>query len=347
MTARWILTCAFVCGAASSARGGAGVAGADAFKLPVEARGWGLGTAYSAIADDVGAMAYNPAGLSLVGEREIRLTGLMSMESSLYGSFLGAYPLGRWGAAGVMLLGHHVPEISNSGDMFFPLQGVTTPVTVWDLAYGGYIATRFSHLLPGVRLMAPYSVGLGLKQITLHVASFEASTTAADLGLLAVFDQLRLALVGQNLGGGYTFPGAVEVEADALPSTLRSAVAVVPYEDASSSLTVALENASYIAISSRQKDPVTGSKRRVTEHLNVLGTGVEFWRLKRMGVRLGYVYPWGRGAASYAAGRGLALGGTFRIFTDYATYQFDLAWRPLRIGNNPQDALSISFGLRF
>lgn len=75
------------------------------------ARAPGMGNVFTAVADDVYAIHYNPAGLALLSRPEFGtsytrlLTGL-SDSSEISTSFLGyAHPLekGRWGAAGVSL----------------------------------------------------------------------------------------------------------------------------------------------------------------------------------------------------------------------------------------------------
>jgi hypothetical protein len=337
---------------ANAARAGVGVAGADILKVPVEARGWGLGTAYSAIADDVGAMAYNPAGLGLGQRPEARLTHLTGLEGSSFNSLLVSYPAARFGSLGFMLLAHHVPEIDNQGDEFYPLQGLATAVSVQNWVFGFYGACRFSHLIPSVPILAPLSLGFGIKFLRLGLANLTANATASDIGLLLAMEpyifgkrrQLRTALALQNLGGGFAYPGAT-VEADALPHTLRAGVAVMPYEDSRSSLCVSLDNASYIAVRSRQK---LGEETLIAkESMNLFAVGAEYWRLQKMAARIGYVLPWGTDAEDYESSRGVALGGTFRIFTRGLNLQFDLAYRPIRFGSGIQDAVSISAGIQF
>jgi len=326
---------------ASRPQAGSGVAGADILKIPVEARGWGLGTAYSAIADDVGAMAYNPAGLSSSDMREVRLTYMGLFEGTNLWSVLFSFPAGRWATLGGMMIVRTLPTIANQGTDNRPLLGPTS-VNASDSVFGLYAAFRFSHLLPGVRIVSPLPIGMGIKQVNMNIAGFKANATATDIGLLLALDTIHLALVGQHLGGGYSFPGALE--ADALPQTLRIAFAVVAYEDASNSLMLALEDASYIGVSSRQKFGDT--IKTVRESLNVLGIGAEYWRLKKMSVRLGYVQPWGSGSNTFTSGRGLALGISFRFFTTRISYQIDAAYRPLSLGSKQQDAVVFSLTLR-
>lgn len=329
---------------------GPGVAGANVLKIPTDARGWGIGMAYSAIADDVGAMAYNPAGLSQLSDREFRFTYQNIVEAVSRQALMGACPLGRWGTAGMTYVYQGSPTIQNGGDEYHPFEGSPHGVDVSESMFGVFYGTRFSHLLPGVRVVSPLSVGLGLKRVAMQIDRFTASTVALDLGVLFSADLLRGAIVLQNIGGGYAFPGTIEAESDPLPQMLRLAVAVVPYEDASGSLTIALENAQYIGVSTSQKY-ADGGVRTARESLGVICLGLEYWRLKRMAVRIGYVSPYGDtvagGSQSWATIRGLALGGTFHIYSGALAYEFDMAYHPMTFGTLREDAFSLSLGFRF
>lgn len=341
----WWLLCAGAL-APAVADAGAGIAGADVLKMPVEARGWGLGTAYSAIADDVGAIGYNPAGLALSGERELRLTYLKLIGGSSYESILGGWPLGRWGSLGLLFQFRQVPDIDNgAGVLDAPdASGFVHPVEVHDSVTGGYIACRFSHLLPGVKFVEPVAVGIGAKKVNSTLGGFTAGTMLADLGLRVTFDVVRFAIAVNNLGGGYRFAGSTDAEA--MPTTLRTALAVIPVEDAASSLVLTVENASYVDVNAGEKQ-ADDSVKTSRESLDVLAIAAEFWRLKKMGVRLAYTSPWGDGAPTAASLRGIAMGVSFRVFTSHASYQVDIAYRPLSLGTERQDAGTISLGLRF
>lgn len=322
---------------------GAGVAGGDILKIPVEARGWGLGGAYSTIADDVGALAVNPAGMAASSDPLFRFTYLRLIGGSNFESILGSYPIGRWGTFGVMLLYRQLPSIDN-GDSPLIL-GSDSSVTVSDSVYGFYMAFPFSHLLPGTRVVSPLSIGVGIKKLNTQIADFHAAATAADVGALWSTDVFRFAVSGMNLGGGYAFPGVADTESDPLPQTLRTAVAYIPFEDASTSWTIAIENASYVGVSTEQK--TANGNRKAVESLNLLGMGVEYWRLKKMGVRLGYVQPWGDGKDGYAAARALTVGISFRLFTRLLAYQVDIGYLPITLGSDKQDAGTFSLSLRF
>lgn len=342
MTRLWT-TLALPLFVAGLARAGAGVAGADLLKVPVEARGWGLGCAYSAIADDVGALAVNPAGMAAGSDPLVRFTYLRLLGGSNFESILGSYPIGRWGTFGVMLVYRQLPNIDNGDSP--DILGSDTPITVSDGLYGFYVAFPFSHLMPGTRSVSPLSLGVGIKKFSTRIADFNANATAADVGALWSTDMFRFAVSGQNLGGGYAFPGVADTESDPLPQTLRTAIAYIPFEDASTSWTIAVENASYVGVSTEQKNQ--NGSRKAVESLNLLGMGVEYWRLKKMGVRIGYVQPWGDGADSYAAARALTIGITFRLFTTFLAYQVDIGYRPIALGSDKQDAGTFSLSLRF
>src|ERR1043166_2924265 len=144
---------------ARQALAGAGVAGADLLKVPVEARGWGLGCAYSAIADDVGALAVNPAGMAQGSDPLLRFTYLRLIGGSNFESVLGSYPLGPGGTFGMVLLYPQLPNIDNGNSP--DILGTDTPINVSDGLYGFYVAFPFSHLLPGTRAVSPLSIGVG------------------------------------------------------------------------------------------------------------------------------------------------------------------------------------------
>lgn len=339
---RVLLAASLACAAlASRAFAGAGIAGADVLKIPVEARAWGLACAYSAIADDVGAMAYNPAGLALATEKEIRFTHLSLLESANFESLLGALPMGRWGTLGAMFLHRSVPTIDNGPYIQPPLGAVE----VNDTVFGVYTAFRFSHVLPGVRATSPLTMGAGFKQIRMTIGYYSTTAAALDFGMLLILDPFRFALSMQNFGGGYSFIGGTEGEADPLPQTLRTAVSWAMYEDTRHSFVSTMENASYVGVSTTQREGEI--LRGVSEKKSVLGFGIEYWRLRKMGVRIGYMQPWSANASDYAGSRGIAMGGTFRIFTDWLAYQIDMAYRPISIGTSRQDAFSISLSVRF
>lgn len=325
----------------------AGIAGADVLKTPVDARGWGVGQAFSVIGDDAGAMMYNPAGLCLSSEREFRFTHLSMLEGTYHEALMMAHPLGRWGTGGITYLYRGSPDIDN-GPLVSDLPPI--PAHAYDSVLGGYVSFRFSHLLPGVRTISPLSVGFGIKRVSMTMGYtkgvakdvYKVSAIALDWGFLLQLDPFRLALSGRNFGGDYHFQSGPD---EPLPQTLHTALGVIPYEDSGNFAIIALENASYVGVSASER--VEKQTITVSESLSTFSIGAEYWRLKKMGVRLGYMVPWGPEKESYTGAKGLSVGASIRIFSDWLTYQIDLAYHPYVIGSAHQDALSLSLGMRF
>jgi hypothetical protein len=329
-----------------------GVAGADVLKTPVEARGWGIGGAYSVVGDDAGAMMYNPAGLCLTSEREFRFTHLSMMEGTFHEALLASYPLGRWGTGGITYIYRGTPEIDNGPFAVIPGKDPVpdVPVHAYDTVLGGYVSFRFSHLLPGVRTVSPLSVGLGIKQVSMTLGYikgvakdfYKAKAIALDWGLLLQLDPFRVSLSGRNFGGDFSFLAGQD---EPLPQTLSVGLGVIPYEDSGNFMIVALENSSYVGVAASEKteeETIT-----VSESLSTFSIGAEYWRLKKMGVRIGYMVPWGPEKSSYQGAKGLSVGASIRVFSDWLTYQVDIAYHPYKIGASRQDALSLSLGVRY
>ena len=324
-----------------------GVAGADVLKTPVEARGWGIGQAYSAVGDDAGAMMYNPAGMCLSSEREFRFTHLSMMEGTFHESLLASYPLGRWGMGGITYLYRGSPDVDN-GPYVADIPPI--PAHAYDSVLGGYLSFRFSHLMPGVRTVSPLSVGLGIKMVNMTLGYtkgvskdlYQAKAIALDWGFLLQLDPFRVSLSGRNFGGDYNFESGPD---EPLPQTLNIALGIIPYEDAGNFMIVALESASYVGVSATER--IGEQTVTTSESLNTFSIGAEYWRLKKMGVRMGYIIPWGAEKTSYAGAKGLSVGASIRIFSDWLTYQIDIAYHPYTLGASRQDALSLSLGVRY
>ncbi|MFC1556439.1 tetratricopeptide repeat protein [candidate division KSB1 bacterium] len=153
-------------------------------QFQIGARPLGMGGAYAAIANDANAIFWNPAGIASLQRQEVT-----SMYSNLYNlgltqSYLGyVLPITDNQAAAVDWLhyGFDDTELGFRDDSF-------------DMAYG---------------LRLPWDVSLGAKfkyldrDITLDGTSYgKSSGFGFDFGILATpFDNLRLALVGFDLGG--------------------------------------------------------------------------------------------------------------------------------------------------
>lgn len=186
-----------------------GTTAAQFLKLPVGARAVGMGEAYSAVADEAGAIYWNPAALT-----RIEGQSLMLMHAALFADitnqFLGygrrAGESWAWGA-GIQYLS--IPSIEETDSSGFSTGSSFSPR---DMALSLGLARKFKF----------GSLGLSGKYISSKISN-SATAYAADFGFLSrpysFFDRdLRLAFVIQNLGTGLKY---IEVE-DPLPLNIKA-----------------------------------------------------------------------------------------------------------------------------
>ncbi len=162
-------------------------------KIGVGARPIGMGNAFTAVADDVNALVWNPAGLSQLSRRE-----LGEMHSELFADirydFLGyAHPtkIGTWGF-GVNYLSQGKIES----------RGADRQVT------GGFSASDMAVNLAYSRSALPRTrLGINFKYLKSQIADVSAQGWAVDLGSLyeTPISGLNLGLAVQNLGPGLKF----------------------------------------------------------------------------------------------------------------------------------------------
>lgn len=147
--------------------------------------------AFAAVADDINAMNWNPAGLSLLQKQEA-----MAVYASVYGdmgqSYLAyAYPTGKYGTIGVDL------AFLNYGDMDW------RDVSGSDI--GTFSRNDYSiYASYGVRLIDSLSLGLSLGTTSVNMDSIEDSGGTGlgiDLGLMyTVASRASFAVYLENIG---------------------------------------------------------------------------------------------------------------------------------------------------
>lgn len=183
-----------------------GAEGAAFLDIPVGARPAALGGAYSALANDGYAAAFNPAGLGALDAKRLTLTHLDHLESNY--EFAGyAHPL----ASGDHGIGAAVQYYRPGRVTGFDAAGLPTG----DVSghYGAYT------LAYGAGLGEWVSVGAAGKVVRAAIDGVTATAYAADLGgLYRPSKALSLALVFANLGSKLKFME----QGDDLPRTLRA-----------------------------------------------------------------------------------------------------------------------------
>ena len=183
-----------------------GTTAAQFLELGVGARAVAMGEAYSAVADDAGAMYWNPAALTAIQNRSATLMhaaylGTSYFDYAAYGQNLGSK--GAFGAGLQYFSAGGITQTDTTGSDV----GTFTP---YDLAF----SLGYAHKLDGLgpQALNGFSVGLAAKFIQSRILT-TAQTEAVDVGVLspAYFnDRLKLAFTMTNLGGTIKFDAANE-----------------------------------------------------------------------------------------------------------------------------------------
>jgi len=179
-----------------------GVRAAEFLTIPVGARGIALGSAYTAVTDDISSIWWNPAGLGLLEQRELMVTVVDYTLDLTYSFVAGAVPI----ADGEMTVGGflgylNIPEME--------ITTITNPngtgrfFKAYDFQMGGSFAYNFSDRFVG---------GINAKYIHQDMFSnIGGSAFAIDAGAIYHTDfmdrEIRFAFAIQNLGTNIRMSG--------------------------------------------------------------------------------------------------------------------------------------------
>ena len=185
---RWmvLLTLGIFVNPAAAQNGQAGVPGSFLF-MGVGARALGMGGAYTAVANDVTAVFWNPAGLAVQNPFQLSfMHSVLFVDTSL--DFLAASaPTERFGSFGVSL----ISLSSGNFEQRNALNQVTGQFSTRDLAF---FISWSKEILPN------FSVGLNYKFVNQKILSFSGSGNGFDLGVKAkLFDHLDAGLMLANV----------------------------------------------------------------------------------------------------------------------------------------------------
>jgi len=175
-----------------------GTAGAQFLKIGVGARYHGLGEASAAMADDIYAMYWNPAGLTYIQNSQAAFTyvNYITDVSLNYAAYAKRFE--DWGVFGASV------TVLSMGD-----QEITTieePEGTGDT----YSASSYALQLSYARMLTTqFSFGMSFKYIGESIYREDASGFAFDFGtmLYTGFKSLRLAMNISNMGPEMTFSG--------------------------------------------------------------------------------------------------------------------------------------------
>ncbi|MFA6318965.1 MAG: PorV/PorQ family protein [Elusimicrobiota bacterium] len=281
---------------------------AQFLKIGVGARAVGLGGAYTAVGEDVTAMAWNPGGLASMEKREVGAMYADLVAETRY-SFLGYGHPTKYGTfgAGLIYMGQGSLDGRDS-------QGRTS---------GGFTASDMAFGVSYARTVLPkLGLGLNAKLVRVNIGSDTGYAAAFDLGSRYGMGRvgpgsLSLGLAVQNLGPGITLLS----ESSQLPLTLASGVGYqLPF-----GLTVGLDF---------RNRPYSGSSE--------VSLGSELALGSQLALRMGYASTHGLISGAYKTSELMGLAAGFGVKA--LGMSLDYSMTPLGgLGNSHR----VSLGSRF
>jgi len=260
-----------------------GTTSASFLKIGIGARAAGMGEAFGAVADDVTAMYWNPAGVAQIEQTEATFMHSFWLESMSY-EYLGlAYPLGG-SAIGISVgyLGISDIEGRDVNDVR------TSNFSANDMAIG---------VTYGKSLSDVFMLGGSIKSISEKIDTETASTVGLDVGALyKASEDISLAAGVQNVGSGLKFIS----EAGDLPMNVKVGGA---YKSIDKALTIAMD----------VNKPVDNKAK--------VNLGMEYWFKESVAVRGGYKYQMG-GNDSIGGLTGLTAGAGLKVSQMQIDYAF-------------------------
>lgn len=279
-----------------------GTTGAQFLELGVSARSMGMGGAFTAVANDVSAVYYNPAGLTSLLGTEVMATYIDMPADVQYGFVAVGLPLESVG--GVLGIGVYA---LTSGSMIertyprgvdYPLEGIfgTGREFAWnDLAvsvsYGRYLTDRFS-------------IGFTVRYIGEFVHDYSASSWSADVGTSynTGYRNFKLAMAISNFGPDLKF---IEKTAP-LPINFKFGGSINVVEGVDH----------VVMISAEGTHP--------SDNLEKYNAGLEYLFKERFALRVGSRFNYDTDGFTAGAGMRLPYGDEGLISFDYAYQDFGL-----------------------
>ena len=285
-----------------------GVALADAVSITVPwltmdpgARPGGMGKAFCAVADDVHATYYNPAGLGFFSDH---MVGAMHSDRSIEGNDIYYDYLGYIqgfediGTFGIWAL------YSNAG--LIAITKYSPQPIGYMAAYGLCVGLSYGYDIVEDAL----GVGGTLKYVYDHLSNDNvAQAVAFDAGLLwrTPLEKLSLGAMVMNLGTDLVYLK----EEEPLPRLLKLGLAYeIPFDDDFNEMRFSFDYSKYLLELTDDVGTELGEA--------VLGVGGEYWYAGIVGLRVGYYYD----------ESGAVKGTSFGFSVRYLGIQFDFAQQP-------------------
>jgi hypothetical protein len=198
----------------SNISGGSGTAGFAFLKMPVGTRAQAMGENFTAVADDVSTIFYNPAGLLKIKDREISAEYIVWFEQISKSNINFVYPGTKIGPIGIGINYVSIPYEKREFEDDTGYQSSSIWMGVFQLTWARLI--RESIL-----------VGCGIKYINENLDIKSTSGLAADVGVISNFSNLvTIGASLQNIGGQLSSENS-----DSLPFLLRVGISKKFFEE--------------------------------------------------------------------------------------------------------------------
>jgi len=255
-------------------------------KMNIGTRAAGMGEAFCALADDVSAMRWNPAGLAFVFGPELETTHTFWL-GNISHEFLGYVHPTSWGTLGTSISYLHMGEMDRIKHDI--VQG---KFNVYDI-YGG--------LAYGFPLSKPCSFGFNLMGVQSRIDRDNAYAFSSDVGILftTINRTFSFGLVGQNLG--------TSLRGDRLPINIKAGFAFkIKFPRERVGLSIAVD----------ANKPLEGDFN--------FSLGIEHVMMETFAVRVGYKYDLQKTGLSNLAGLRVGCGLYWKgLITSYAWAPYD------------------------
>ena len=198
-----------------------GTAGAQFLKIGVEPRGVAMGGAYSAVASDITALYWNPAGIAQIEGQSLIFTDV-EWFADIRNNFFGwVFPKGRLGNFGLS-----ITALTMGKEDVTTVEKPEGTGLQWSANCIALALTYARRFLP------EFSIGITAKLIQERIWDMGSIGPAFDFGTYlypGVFGSLRAAFVIKNFGPDLCFSGG-HLEEDILPKDYPSGTGPVDVE---------------------------------------------------------------------------------------------------------------------